>query len=114
MIDKIAPEHIELALLEPEKILNSFSNAGAIFCGNYTPGAIGDYIAGPNHVLPTSRTSRFASGLSVLDFVKRSSVVSCDRKSFNKIGLSAIKLAEIEGLTAHALSLSLRISSSEK
>ena len=114
LIDKIAPEHIELALSEPERVLNSFSNAGAIFFGNYTPGALGDYVAGPNHVLPTSRASRFASGLSVLDFVKRSSVVSCNSISFNKIGPSAIKLAEIEGLTAHALSLSLRISSSEK
>jgi histidinol dehydrogenase len=84
-------------------------HAGAIFLGRYTPEAIGDYIAGPNHVLPTSRSARFASGLGVLDFLKRSSLVRCDAASLAALAPSAIRLAEAEGLDAHALSLSIRL-----
>ena len=81
----------------------------AIFLGRYTPEAIGDYIAGPNHVLPTARSARFASGLGVLDFLKRSSLVRCDAASLAVLGPPSIRLAEAEGLDAHALSLSLRL-----
>ena len=84
-------------------------HAGAIFLGRYTPEAIGDYIAGPNHVLPTARSARFASGLGVLDFLKRSSLVRCDAASLAALAPSAIRLAEAEGLEAHALSLSIRL-----
>ena len=84
-------------------------HAGAIFLGRHTPEAIGDYIAGPNHVLPTSRSARFASGLGVLDFLKRSSIVRCDAASLAALAPSAIRLAEAEGLDAHALSLSIRL-----
>ena len=90
-------------------MLKKINNAGAIFLGKHTPEAIGDYIAGPNHVLPTDRTSKFSSGLNVLDFMKRTSVVRCDLKSLKKIGPDAIVLAEEEGLGAHALSISTRI-----
>jgi histidinol dehydrogenase len=84
-------------------------HAGAIFLGRYTPEAVGDYIAGPNHVLPTAGSARFASGLGVLDFLKRSSVVRCGAASFAALAPSAIRLAEAEGLDAHALSLSIRL-----
>ena len=84
-------------------------HAGAIFLGRHTPEAIGDYIAGPNHVLPTARTARFASGLGVLDFMKRTTMVGCDAASLATLGPAAIRLAEAEGLDAHALSLSLRL-----
>ncbi len=82
---------------------------GRFFLGRHTPEAIGDYVAGPNHVLPTARSARFASGLSVLDFVKRTSVVQCDAASLQKVGPAAVTLAEAEGLGAHALSVSLRL-----
>lgn len=84
-------------------------HAGAIFLGRFTPEAIGDYVAGPNHVLPTARSARFSSGLGVLDFLKRTSLVSCDAASLGAIGPTAIALAEAEGLDAHALSLSIRL-----
>jgi histidinol dehydrogenase len=84
-------------------------HAGAIFLGRHTPEAIGDYVAGPNHILPTARSARFASGLGVLDFLKRSSIVRCDIASFAALAPSAIRLADAEGLDAHALSLSLRL-----
>ena len=84
-------------------------HAGAIFLGRHTPEAIGDYIAGPNHVLPTARSARFASGLGVLDFLKRTSLVRCDAASLAALAPSAIRLAEAEGLDAHALSLSIRL-----
>jgi histidinol dehydrogenase len=83
-------------------------HAGAIFLGRHTPEAIGDYIAGPNHVLPTSRTARFASGLSVLDFMKRTSLISCDARSLDAIAPAAEALAHLEGLDAHALSMEIR------
>jgi len=84
-------------------------HAGAIFLGRWTPEAIGDYIAGPNHVLPTARSARFASGLGVLDFLKRTSLVRCDAAGLAALAPSAIRLAEAEGLDAHALSLSIRL-----
>ena len=85
------------------------TNAGAIFLGSHTPEAIGDYIAGTNHVLPTGRTSRFSSGLGVLDFMKRTSLVSCSPNSLQMIGPEAVTLANAEGLEGHALSVSLRL-----
>jgi histidinol dehydrogenase len=109
LIDRIAPEHLELALDEADALAEQVRHAGAIFLGRYTPEAIGDYIAGPNHVLPTARSARFASGLGVLDFLKRSSLVRCDAASLAALAPSAIRLAEAEGLEAHALSLSIRL-----
>jgi len=109
LIDRIAPEHLELAIDEADALAERVSHAGAIFLGRHTPEAIGDYIAGPNHVLPTARSARFASGLSVLDFLKRSSLVRCDAASLAALAPAAIRLAEAEGLKAHALSLSVRL-----
>jgi histidinol dehydrogenase len=109
LIDRVAPEHLELAIAEPEALAERVHHAGAIFLGRHTPEAIGDYIAGPNHVLPTARSARFASGLGVLDFMKRTTFVGCDERSLRALAPSAIKLAEAEGLDAHALSLSIRL-----
>jgi histidinol dehydrogenase len=109
LIDRIAPEHLELALDEADALAERVHHAGAIFLGRYTPEAIGDYIAGPNHVLPTARSARFASGLSVLDFIKRTSLVRCDPAGFAALGPAAVRLAEAEGLQAHAMSLSIRL-----
>ena len=109
LIDRIAPEHLELAIDEADVLAERVHHAGAIFLGRHTPEAIGDYIAGPNHVLPTARSARFASGLSVLDFLKRSSVVRCNAASFAALAPAAIRLAAAEGLKAHALSLSIRL-----
>src|SRR5215472_5050690 len=109
LIDRIAPEHLELALDEADALAERVHHAGAIFLGRHTPEAIGDYIAGPNHVLPTARSARFASGLGVLDFVKRTSLVRCDPVGFAALGPAAIRLAEAEGFEAHAMSLSIRL-----
>ena len=109
LIDRIAPEHLELALDGADALAARVRHAGAIFLGRYTPEAVGDYIAGPNHVLPTARSARFASGLGVLDFMKRTTLVGCDPASLAAIGPAAIRLAEAEGLDAHALSLALRL-----
>ncbi len=111
LVDRIAPEHLELALDEAaaEAVALKVRHAGAIFLGRYTPEAIGDYIAGPNHVLPTARSARFASGLGILDFMKRTTIVGCDRASLAALAPAAIRLAEAEGLDAHALSLALRL-----
>ncbi len=108
LVDRIAPEHLELALADPDALLPKFHHAGAIFLGRHTPEAIGDYIAGPNHVLPTARSARFSSGLSVLDFMKRSSLVGCTPAALAALAPAAIRLAETEGLEAHALSLAIR------
>ena len=105
----IAPEHLEIAVENPKKYLKFIKNAGAVFLGRYTPEAIGDYIAGPNHVLPTDRTARFSSGLNVLDFFKRTSVVSCNKDNINLVGKDAVILANEEGLQAHALSIECRL-----
>ncbi len=109
LIDRIAPEHLELALDEADALAAQVRHAGAIFIGRWAPEAIGDYIAGPNHVLPTARSARFASGLGVLDFMKRTSLVRCDEASLAALAPAAIRLAEAEGLDAHALSLSIRL-----
>ena len=109
LTDRIAPEHLELALDGAEEMAKRISHAGAIFLGRYAPEAIGDYIAGPNHVLPTARSARFASGLSVFDFLKRTTFVGCDADGLAALAPAAIRLAEAEGLDAHALSLSIRL-----
>ncbi|MDF1722846.1 MAG: histidinol dehydrogenase [Minwuia sp.] len=108
LIDRIAPEHLELAVSDPDALMARVRNAGAIFLGRYTPEAIGDYVAGPNHVLPTARSARFSSGLNVLDFMKRTTFVRCDADSLRRIGPAAATLADAEGLTAHALSVRIR------
>ena len=109
LIDRIAPEHLELALDEADGLAEQVHHAGAIFLGRYTPEAVGDYLGGPNHILPTARRARFASGLGVLDFLKRTSLLRCDEASLAALGPAAIRLAEAEGLDAHALSLSIRL-----
>ena len=114
MIDitnQIAPEHLEIKVKNYDTIEKNIINAGSIFLGNYSPEAIGDYIAGPNHVLPTSGTARFASGLSVADFYKKTSVIKCSKLGIKKIGPAAIQIANYEGLQAHALSIKTRINS---
>ncbi|HEX5320418.1 MAG TPA: histidinol dehydrogenase [Stellaceae bacterium] len=108
LVDRIAPEHCELAVAAPEALAAKIRHAGAIFLGRYAPEAVGDYVAGPNHVLPTARSARFSSGLGVLDFMKRTTLVGCDAKSLAALAPAAIRLAEAEGLDAHALSLSIR------
>jgi histidinol dehydrogenase len=100
---------LELAVAAPDAMAENIRHAGAIFLGRHTPEAIGDYIAGPNHVLPTARASRYASGLSVLDFMKRSSLVKCDADALAEIGPAAVRLAEEEGLQAHGRSISIRL-----
>jgi len=109
LVDRLAPEHLELAIERPELIAAKIRNAGAIFLGRHTPEAVGDYVAGPNHVLPTARSARFSSGLSVLDFMKRTSMVRCDARSLGAIGPAALTLAKAEGLDAHAASIALRL-----
>ena len=109
LADAIAPEHLEIATADPEGFAKKVRHAGAIFLGRHTPEAMGDYIAGPNHVLPTSRTARFSSGLSVLDFMKRTTLLGLDAKSMAAIGPDALTLAEAEGLQAHARSIVARL-----
>ena len=108
IINQLAPEHLELAIDKPETILNKVYNAGSVFLGRYTPEAIGDYVAGPNHVLPTGRTSRFSSGLGVSDFLKKITFTKCNKKSLQLLSNSAIKIAKAEGLDGHALSIDMR------
>ncbi len=114
LIDRIAPEHLELAVERPEALAEKVRNAGAIFLGRYTPAAVGDYVGGPNHVLPTGRSARFSSGLGVLDFLKRTSILACDADGLAAIGPAAVTLAEVEGLDAHALSVSVRLGRSRR
>ena len=109
LVDAIAPEHVEFALDNPERLSDRVRHAGAIFLGRLTPEAIGDYVAGSNHVLPTSRAARFQSGLSIYDFLKRTSIVKCDAASFAILGPHTAALATAEGLPAHALSASIRL-----
>jgi histidinol dehydrogenase len=104
----IAPEHLEIATTDPEKILPCITNAGAIFLGHYTPEAIGDYIAGPSHTLPTFGSAKFASGLSVYDFLKRMSIIACNQESFEKLAHATEVFATAEKLQAHKLSISVR------
>ncbi|HEU4548800.1 MAG TPA: histidinol dehydrogenase [Rhizomicrobium sp.] len=109
LADAFAPEHLEIATADPEGFATLVRHAGAIFLGRYTPEAMGDYIAGPNHVLPTSRTARFSSGLSVLDFMKRTTLLGLDAKAIAAIGPDALILADSEGLQAHARSIAARL-----
>ena len=108
--DRLAAEHVEIATADPEAIFAKLRHAGSVFLGRMTPEAVGDYIAGPNHVLPTGRRARFASGLSVLDFMKRTSFIGASQEALEAIGPAAVRLAEAEGLPAHALSISRRLS----
>ena len=109
--NRIAPEHLELCVSDPENLAKKISNAGAIFLGHWTPEAVGDYVTGPNHVLPTARSARFSSGLSVMDFLKRTTLAKVSRDALLKIGPSAVTLANSEGLECHGLSISERIKS---
>ena len=109
LVSKIAPRHLEIKIKNCEKIEGKSIDAGSIFLGDYSPEAIGDYIAGPNHVLPTSGTARFSSGLSVADFYKKTSLIKCSKLGIQKIGQAAIDLANYEGLQAHALSIKTRL-----
>lgn len=114
LVDRIAPEHLEIAAEEAEALAAGIRNAGAIFLGRHAPEAIGDYVAGPNHVLPTARSARFSSGLGVLDFMKRTSMIRCDADGLRRIGPAAKTLADAEGLDAHALSVSIRLNMPSK
>jgi histidinol dehydrogenase len=109
LVDRIAPEHLELAVDDPETLLANVRHAGAIFLGRLTPEAVGDYVAGPDHVLPTARAARYASGLSVMDFMKRTSIIGCDAAALAKIGPAAARLADAEGLASHAKSVRVRL-----
>jgi histidinol dehydrogenase len=109
LANRLAAEHVELAVDEPEALFAQLRHAGSVFLGRHTPEAVGDYVAGPNHVLPTGRRARFASGLSVLDFMKRTSFISMGADALAKIGPAAVALAEVEGLPAHARSVELRL-----
>ncbi len=109
LANRIASEHVELAVDDPQALLPKIRNAGAIFLGHHTPEAIGDYVGGSNHVLPTARSARYASGLGVLDFMKRTSVLQCDPASLAELAPAARTLAATEGLEAHARSISIRL-----
>lgn len=109
LVDLIAPEHVEFAVESPERLSDRVRHAGAIFIGRHAPEAIGDYVAGSNHVLPTSRAARFSSGLSLYDFLKRTSIVKCDEAAFARLAPATIALAEAEGLPAHARSAAIRM-----
>ena len=107
--NRIAPEHLELAVADPEALSDKITHAGAIFLGQWTPEAIGDYVGGPNHVLPTARSARFSSGLSVLDFMKRTTLARMTPESLRAIGPAAVRLATSESLQAHGLSVQARL-----
>ena len=109
LVDRLAPEHLQLAVADPEPLFDRVRHAGSVFLGRHTPEAIGDYVAGPNHVLPTGRRARFASGLSVLDFMKRTSFLGLDETALAELGPATVALAEAEGLPAHARSVALRL-----
>jgi len=109
LTNRLAPEHLQLMLKDAKSVFAGIRHAGSVFLGRFTPEALGDYVAGPNHVLPTGRTARFASGLSTYDFLKRTTWIDADEAALRKIGPAGIKLAEAEGLYAHARSLALRL-----
>ena len=109
IVNKIAPEHLEISVENPEEIAKKINNAGSIFLGRFVPEAIGDYIAGPNHVLPTSGSARFSSGLSVNDFLKRHSLIKITKTGIERLGPSVINLAKHENLDGHANSVKLRL-----
>lgn len=109
LTNQIAPEHLEIATADPEAFFAQVRNAGAVFLGKHTPEAVGDYVGGSNHVLPTARSAKFTSGLSVLDFMKRTSILKCGPEQLALIGPAAVTLAEAEGLQAHGRSVSIRM-----
>jgi histidinol dehydrogenase len=113
LADRIAAEHLEIATRDPDALAAKIRNAGALFLGAYTPEVIGDYVAGPNHVLPTARSARFSSGLGVLDFMKRTSILKLDAASLGKLAPAAMTLARAEGLEAHRRSVEIRLSARE-
>jgi histidinol dehydrogenase len=109
LVDRLAPEHLEIMTADCERLSGMIRNAGAIFLGGHTPEAIGDYVGGPNHVLPTARSARFSSGLGVLDFMKRTSLLRCDPEALRRLAPAAVQLAEAEGLQAHGRSVTIRL-----
>lgn len=109
LVDRLAPEHLQIMVPDPGALFARIRHAGAAFLGGFCPEAVGDYVAGPNHVLPTGRTARFASGLSVFDFLKRTTWVQADSEALSRVGPAAVALAEAEGLQAHARSIALRL-----
>ena len=109
IVNLIAPEHLQIYTRQPNKYLKLINNAGSIFLGPYSPEAIGDYLAGPNHVLPTSGTARFSSGLSVFDFIKRQSVIKISKRGIEKLGPSVVTLSKYENLHGHANSVKQRL-----
>jgi histidinol dehydrogenase len=109
LVDRLAPEHLEIETEDAEALAAKVRNAGSIFLGSHTPEAIGDYVGGPNHVLPTARSARFSSGLGVLDFMKRSSILKCDAEALRALGPAAIALGRSEGLEGHARSVAIRL-----
>jgi histidinol dehydrogenase len=113
LVDRVAPEHLEIAAADADQLAARIRNAGAIFLGAHTPEAIGDYVAGSNHVLPTARSARFSSGLGVLDFMKRTSILKCGPEQLRALGPAAITLGEAEGLGAHARSVAIRFNPQE-
>lgn len=109
LVERLAPEHLEIVTADPDALAARIRNAGAIFLGGHTPEAIGDYVGGPNHVLPTARSARFSSGLGVLDFMKRTSLLKCDAAALRALAPAAVALAEAEGLQAHGRSVTIRL-----
>jgi histidinol dehydrogenase len=109
LVDRLAPEHLEIETQDAEALAAKVRNAGAIFLGSHTPEAIGDYVGGPNHVLPTARSARFSSGLGVLDFMKRTTILACTPESLRALGPAAISLGRSEGLEGHARSVAIRL-----
>ncbi|KAB1075755.1 histidinol dehydrogenase [Methylobacterium planeticum] len=109
LVDRLAPEHLEIETLDAEALAAQVRNAGAIFLGAHTPEAIGDYVGGPNHVLPTARSARFSSGLGILDFMKRTTILRCDAEALRALGPAAIALGRSEGLEGHARSVAIRL-----
>ena len=107
--DRIAAEHLESIARDAEDLAAAIRNPGAIFLGSHTPEAIGDYVGGPNHVLPTARSARFSSGLGVLDFMKRTTILACTPESLRALGPAAITLGRSEGLEGHARSVAIRL-----
>jgi histidinol dehydrogenase len=109
LVDRLAPEHVELLVAQPRALAERIRTAGAIFLGPHTPEVIGDYVGGPNHVLPTDRSARFASGLSVYDFLKRTTLLACTAESLAALGPAAAALARAEGLAGHARAVTMRL-----
>jgi len=109
LANRIAPEHLELLIKDPFEYIGQIRNAGALFVGDYSPEPVGDYIAGPNHVLPTAGTARFASALSVDHFIKKTSLIHYNEEAFKREAKDIVRLAEIEGLDAHANSVRIRL-----